>query len=532
MEKKTYYQHGYGGVEMFLCAAIIGLVMYFSFYPLKFPETDPQNPVTYFCRPYVEPNGNIKPNAPEIMAPAYDYTPTNLFTLKSVLAPYRLIKASVPVAAYTLKNYFSKDDLRTSTVISDVKCGNESYGGKDHSHFCQWIHPAVKVTPNLGGAYQYAVVFPTSISQEGQIFGTSNMFSEKEGVEKSIKDLYSVSGGTYIPEEGVSVSDEAPVKRLNFGPFHILFLVHLDKEGNWDNPKNDPERTKFPLVDVYQEVQADNHTIPVKPLPKDLINCVDIQGFYLEQGYADKSGINMGPVWESSPDKAQQQLGWFLFEMPPLNGWYQPSCKPAVYLYPKKDTVVNVQVDIPHGFVTYTDPLYPKGGWSVLAKPNGALQYMNSNLSDSRGTVNYPTGIFPYLYYEGKIPDKVVEKPKTGFVKRYEELSAFYDTLLPTLGLNRTEIKEFKTYWLKALPKSPYYFIGLIPQEQLDANEPLTITPKEDTMIRVRLYFEALKESKSVIAPKLQTPQRNGFTVVDWGGMVKADKKHPFTCVQ
>jgi len=111
-------------------------------------------------------------------------------------------------------------------------------------------------------------------------------------------------------------------------------------------------------------------------------------------------------------------------------------------------------------------------------------------------------------------------------------LPSFFDEVLPKLGLNAKESKEFKEYWLKALPKSPYYFIGIMPQEQLNQNEPLTITPKEDTLIRVRLYFEAQDTLTSVQEPTIQTPQRSGFTVVDWGGMVKNDKNHPFTCLQ
>ncbi len=98
--------------------------------------------------------------------------------------------------------------------------------------------------------------------------------------------------------------------------------------------------------------------------------------------------------------------------------------------------------------------------------------------------------------------------------------------------MNEKETAEFKDYWLKALPQSPYYFIGLIPQNELNTLEPLQITPKEDTLIRVRLYFEALDKYKIVKAPQIRTPQRTGFTVVDWGGMVKNDKDHPFTCLQ
>jgi hypothetical protein len=201
-------------------------------------------------------------------------------------------------------------------------------------------------------------------------------------------------------------------------------------------------------------------------------------------------------------------------------------------LYPQKEQRVNVQVKIQNGFITYTDPVYPKGGWDVLAKPSGELKYLGKEREDSTGKINYANGVFPYLYYEGKVADEAIEKPTKGYVKSYEELASFFDEILPKLGLNAKETKEFKEYWLKALPYASYYFIGIVPQVQLDRLEPLTITPKQDTTIRVRLYFEALDMPRSVTEPVIKTPTRNGFTVVDWGGMVKIDKDHPFTCIQ
>jgi len=96
--------------------------------------------------------------------------------------------------------------------------------------------------------------------------------------------------------------------------------------------------------------------------------------------------------------------------------------------------------------------------------------------------------------------------------------------------IDAKETKEFKEYWTKALPKSAYYFIGVVPQDNLNIIEPLTISPKQDMTIRVSLYFEALKNPRAVTQPIIVTPTRNGFTVVEWGGMVKQDKDHPFTC--
>ena len=47
---------------------------------------------------------------------------------------------------------------------------------------------------------------------------------------------------------------------------------------------------------------------------------------------------------------------------------------------------------------------------------------------------------------------------------------------------------------------------------------PLEITPKPDTIIRIVMEFKGLEEPIQIKEQKLITPQRTGFTVVEWGG--------------
>jgi hypothetical protein len=62
------------------------------------------------------------------------------------------------------------------------------------------------------------------------------------------------------------------------------------------------------------------------------------------------------------------------------------------------------------------------------------------------------------------------------------------------------------------------YFITFLPQEQIDRLAPLLINPKPDTVIRVFMDYKGLDQPISIIAPKIKTPVRHGFTVVEWGG--------------
>jgi hypothetical protein len=222
-------------------------------------------------------------------------------------------------------------------------------------------------------------------------------------------------------------------------------------------------------------------------------------------------------------------------QVPPW-GWWTPECKPAIYLYPEKPTTVSVRL-APQGFITYSDPLYDQEkGWSVVAQPSGDLTILSASSADSKGKTNYINGQFPYLYYESKIQDAAIQKPQEGYVVKYQDLDTLYQSILPKLGLNAKETKEYITYWNRALPTADYYFVGVMDRQSIDSIEPLAISPFPATSIRVRLYYEgvtrqqAQEKQKTIQNPQLITPQRNGFTAVEWGGMVKQDKEHPFTC--
>lgn len=47
---------------------------------------------------------------------------------------------------------------------------------------------------------------------------------------------------------------------------------------------------------------------------------------------------------------------------------------------------------------------------------------------------------------------------------------------------------------------------------------PLEITPKPDNLIRVMMDWKGLDEKIEVQEQNLETPIREGYTVVEWGG--------------
>lgn len=277
----------------------------------------------------------------------------------------------------------------------------------------------------------------------------------------------------------------------------------------------------FWLTDVFKDINREDQ------VPEEAFACASTGTTTQAIASTAPSQVTVPDQGTSIPD--QLQLQYFIFGQPGAptqlastvtNGWVD-SCKPAVYLYPKDKQLINVKV-FPKGELSFTTPPYNKQtGWTVWATPEGYL----SNYNKSSITHNY-------LYYESKLLDSEINKPEKGWVVKPAQLENLFNDILPKLGLNEKEQTDFMAYWLDKLPDSPYYFVGIIEKPQRDYLETLNVTPKPDTSIRFSLYFEALDQPKAVQKPEIQTPNREGFTLVDWGGMVKLHPNTPFTCSQ
>jgi hypothetical protein len=347
--------------------------------------------------------------------------------------------------------------------------------------------------------------------------------------------------GKYLMVNNQEVSD------VLFMTHGIVFLQHLDGQNKPRELKINDK--KIPIVDIYKQVDKPE----VRPNAFQCTEEADIEDSSLYSSYFTRVVV---PPQNPSKNNDQLQLEYFVFDKPKIKVLYLSSgCKPAVYLYPSQKQLVNVKVS-PKGFLTYTDPIYDsKNGWTVEAYPDGKIY-------DSRFTIYDKP--FPYLYYESKIYDQYVEKPAKGWVIQssvvspqssewFGPLETQFNEILPKLGLNPVQTKDFIEYWKKALPYSPYYFIGVMDQDNIDQFEPLEITPKPDSINRVRIYFERLDTPKVVEAPVIvdqrisELANQKGknlsnqlisqsanllFRVVEWGGMVKNDPNHPFTCSQ
>jgi len=218
-------------------------------------------------------------------------------------------------------------------------------------------------------------------------------------------------------------------------------------------------------------------------------------------------------IVESSAQSKTLQLGSFKPKGKVVYEWWTPSCKPAIYLYPEKTTNLSVVVK-PQGKITVSKPNHGTG-WQVTAYPDGTI--INDKI------------IYPYLYYEAEIEKVVV--PQDGWIIETKDLPGFFANILPKLGLNQKESHDFLDYWLPKLSEAEKWFVGLINKDELDRVEKIEFSTPPDNFIRVRFYFEKL-EKNSIPAKKIYTPEktldinfptpkREGFTAVDWGGIIE-----------
>ena len=179
--------------------------------------------------------------------------------------------------------------------------------------------------------------------------------------------------------------------------------------------------------------------------------------------------------------------------------------KPVIYLYPTSTTTVSVKI-IPQGGFTKTEPNYGNG-WNVLATPESVL----TNLSDDK--------TYSYLFWEGR--GGLYQSPDRGWVIEKSKISEFLDKTLDEYGLNKKEIADFKEFWLPRMQEKPYYFISFYDNKVMDVLAPLSISPKPDSVIRVLMDFKGLDKPIKVEGYNIPKRARNGFTVIEWGGVLQ-----------
>ena len=176
------------------------------------------------------------------------------------------------------------------------------------------------------------------------------------------------------------------------------------------------------------------------------------------------------------------------------------AAKPVIYLYPEEETEVSVTLDY-DGELTATYPAY-ENGWQVTALPDGTLLDKDGNE-------------YSYLFWEG-VSDTEYDFSK-GFCVAGEDTADFLRETLAAIGLTPREYNEFIVYWLPQMQGNPYNLISFQTRRYTDAAR-LSIDPEPDSLLRVFMAWQLL-DAPCEVEPQTFPPfQREGFTVVEWGG--------------
>jgi hypothetical protein len=178
-----------------------------------------------------------------------------------------------------------------------------------------------------------------------------------------------------------------------------------------------------------------------------------------------------------------------------------PAYKPVIYLYPETPTEVSVSLTL-SGRLTCTYPDYEADWKGFTAHPDG--------------TLTFPNGKEYYcLYWEGM---QATEWDfSRGFCVKGEDTAAFLEWALAEQGLTAREANEFIIYWLPLMQENPYNVISF-QTEAYTSTAVLDVTPTPDSTIRIMMAYYPSDEAVEILPQHFETPVREGFTVVEWGG--------------
>ena len=177
--------------------------------------------------------------------------------------------------------------------------------------------------------------------------------------------------------------------------------------------------------------------------------------------------------------------------------------KPIIYIYPTSVVDVNIKLGYPD-YLLVTYPEYDMNGWDVTAYPNGKLIDRKTNRE------------LYSLYWEASNHNQKVSDE--GFVVKGSDTVRFLEEKLSILGLSDREANEFIIYWLPKLKDNKYNYIRFETLDEINKYMPLDINPKPNTLIRVLMDYKPLDEPITVNEQVITKVQRNGYTVVEWGG--------------
>ena len=162
-----------------------------------------------------------------------------------------------------------------------------------------------------------------------------------------------------------------------------------------------------------------------------------------------------------------------------------------------------MELELTEADLSTTYPRY-NNGWDVTASPDGSL------LNKADGTHH------KYLFWDA-VNCRTRFDFSEGFCIAGCDTESFLKEKLTYMGLTEEEMNEFIIYWLSRMEHNKYNLISFQGNAYTNSAK-LNITPTPDSLLRIFMTYVPLEEAVEIQPQQLDTFERNGFTVVEWGG--------------
>ena len=194
---------------------------------------------------------------------------------------------------------------------------------------------------------------------------------------------------------------------------------------------------------------------------------------------------------------------------------YMMEDKPVIYLYGAEDgTKAHVELKLTDADMSVTWPEADENNktysWDVSADADGTIRDADGNE-------------YSYLFWEARsYAEPSFDK---GFCVAGSDTADFLKNSLSAMGLSSKEYNEFITYWLPRMQGNAYNLIsfsGMDVADEYNENHKLSVSDEEgrpaDSMLRVFMTWKAVEAPVDIEAQEFGGFEREGFTVVEWGG--------------
>nr|WP_321358237.1 PKD domain-containing protein [uncultured Draconibacterium sp.] len=173
--------------------------------------------------------------------------------------------------------------------------------------------------------------------------------------------------------------------------------------------------------------------------------------------------------------------------------------KPNIYIYPAEELDMCLTISFPlGGEITQSIPEYGNQ-WCVTVGTNGKI-------NDE----------YDFLFYESRQPN--IFQHEKGWCVEQSELTVFFQTNLEAYNFSAGEIADFLEYWIPLLNESEYYLIYPQTNEIIEQVIEFDFSVKPENINRLFYGFKGTDEFVEPEEPEIVLFERNGFTVMEWGG--------------